>query len=81
MTPFLDFTLRRSYLKSDFSIVTETLTLDAITADRVYSGVGGRFININYEAMPTEFAASSTQITLKNSVFSDIIADGDGAFA
>ena len=60
MTPFLDFTLRRRYLKSDFSIVTETFTLDAITAEKVYSGVGGRFININYELMPTEYVVAST---------------------
>ena len=38
-------------------------------------------MNIKYEAMPIEYEPATDQITLSNSVYSEIIADGNGAFA
>eukprot|EP00347_Sterkiella_histriomuscorum_P016469 403353061 len=82
VTPFFKFNLRKPYYDLSSNLLTETLTFDKVNINKVYSGIDGRFMDINYENFGSYVDPPTTdQITLKDSQFTDIKSDGNGGFA
>ncbi|CDW79966.1 UNKNOWN [Stylonychia lemnae] len=80
-TPFFSFLLRKPYTDFYSAVVTETLKFIGASINKVYSGVDGRFLNIDYEFISTEMAPTSDQVFFESSSFIDIKSDGNGGFA
>ena len=76
VSPFFKITVKKPY-GTVAPYTEETFTIDSLTVTNAHFGVNGRFMDIVYEAGDADPTATN-QILIKDSVFTDNKADGDG---